>query len=164
MMLLIECIILCAIFSIVILVPLYKNPLEMIASYPTKIRKRVEELEQYKDTINQYKTKHIERKIVGVLIIIFILSGLAWITNDRTFIDAFKHIFILLFTVNLFDFFIRDICFFCHSKRVIIKGTEDMIKEYKDPTQHILGLVVGTFISLSCAGICGLTVELLSKV
>lgn len=30
-----------------------------------------------------------------------------------------------------------------HNKKVIIKGTEEMIKEYKNPRHHIKGAIIG---------------------
>lgn len=36
----------------------------------------------------------------------------------------------------------------CHNKRVIIPGTEDMVKEYKSPVHHIKGAIIGTLIGL----------------
>ena len=42
MVLVIECIIICILFSLGIFIPLYKNPVGEIMSYPKKIRERVE--------------------------------------------------------------------------------------------------------------------------
>jgi hypothetical protein len=52
----------------------------------------------------------------------------------------------MFFVVNLYDLIVLDITIFCHSKKVIIKGTEDMTKEYKNPKHHILGFIKGIFI------------------
>ena len=41
MVLVIECIIICILFSLGIFIPLYKNPVGQIMSYPKKIRERV---------------------------------------------------------------------------------------------------------------------------
>lgn len=53
MILAIECIVLCIVFSLAIMIPLYKNPIGQIMSYPKKIRERVESLPQYKDSIKK---------------------------------------------------------------------------------------------------------------
>ena len=55
MILFIECIVGCLLFTLIILPAQYKDPIKMIMSYPPKIRKRVEELPQYKDSIKKTK-------------------------------------------------------------------------------------------------------------
>ena len=59
MMLFIECVVCCLLFTLVILPAQYKDPINMIMSYPPKIRKRVEELPQYKGTIKQREKSHV---------------------------------------------------------------------------------------------------------
>ena len=51
MILLIECVVCCLIFTCVILPAQYKDPIVMIASYPPEVIRRVESLPQYKGTI-----------------------------------------------------------------------------------------------------------------
>ena len=62
MFLFIVCIILCFLFTLLILIPLYKNPLSNIISYPIAIRKRVELLPEYKDIIGNIKKKNVQKK------------------------------------------------------------------------------------------------------
>ena len=61
------CVILCIVFTLIILPAQYKDPMVMIMSYPPKIIQRVEELPQYKGTIKQREKVHISRKIFGLL-------------------------------------------------------------------------------------------------
>ncbi len=62
MLLLIQCIICCILFTLIILPPLYKDPFVLIKSYPPAIVRRVEELPQYKDVIQKKEKKHIRKK------------------------------------------------------------------------------------------------------
>lgn len=151
MLLIVQCIILCGLFTLMVLPKLYKNPLNCIMSYPTAIRQRVESLPQYQSTIKTHETKHITFKLLFVLLTIILMAVIAWVSGSRTFIKAFTHIFILFFVINLYDLFVLDLWLFCHNKKVIIPGTEDMIKEYKDPVHHIKGAFIGTLISLAIA-------------
>jgi hypothetical protein len=48
MVLAIECIVVCIVFTLIIMPPLYKNPVSQITAYPIAIRKRVESLPEYK--------------------------------------------------------------------------------------------------------------------
>ena len=158
MAIIIECIIACAIFSLAILPPLYKNPVSQIVSYPTAIRKRVEQLPQYADTIQKTEKRHIAAKISGVLIIAVMLVPLTYFAGNVTFWRAFLHIFIITFSVNIYDLVVFDIIMFCHSKKLMIPGTEDMAEEYRSPMHHIRGAVFGTVLSAIVASMtAGLT-------
>lgn len=143
MLLLIECVVACIIFTILVLPPIYKDPMNQIMSYPTKIRKRVESLPEYKNNINKYEKKHVLRKVIAVILFVIILGFISYYSGAKTFIDAFKHTFILFAVVNLYDLIILDIGIFCHSKKSIIPGTEDMINEYKSPWHHVKGFFIG---------------------
>ena len=59
MLLVIQCIVCCVIFTLIILPAQYKDPLCMIASYPPTVRKRVASLPKYKDVITEKEKKHI---------------------------------------------------------------------------------------------------------
>jgi hypothetical protein len=160
MILIIECIILCIIFTLAILIPLYKNPLSKIKAYPTAIRKRVEELPEYKNIVGKIERKHFIIEIIGAFLIALVLAVISYLTDDKTFFQVFINTFILFFVVNLYDLIVLDIIIFCHSKKVIIRVTEDMIKEYKNSKHHIIGFFkgigVGLFVSLLSGGIIGL--------
>ena len=63
MILFIECAVCCLLFTLAILPAQYKDPINMIMSYPPEIIKRVEELPQYKETIKRREKSHIGKKI-----------------------------------------------------------------------------------------------------
>ncbi|OPX42261.1 hypothetical protein CLHUN_39120 [Ruminiclostridium hungatei] len=161
-MLFIQCIVLCIIFTFLILPPLFKNPISQIMSYPPEIRKRVESLPQYKDMLSVTKKKNVFRKIVGTVIAVFLLAGLAYLSGKTTFISAFSHVFILFFVVNLYDLVILDFIVFAHCKKVVIPGTEDMFEAYKNPVHHIKGACKGTVISAVAAVLAGSVVAAMS--
>ena len=58
---------------------------------------------------------------------------------------------------NLYDLVVLDWLWFCHSPRVLLPGTEDMVREYRDPWLHLRGfgkgIGIGAVISLLSAGI-----------
>ena len=157
MILFLECIVGCLLFTLMILPAQYKDPIKMIMSYPPNIRKRVEELPQYKDSIQKREKAHIGKKIFGIVLFVFVFSAVAYFFGCRDFKSAFFHVFILFFVVNLFDLLVLDIGVFCHSKKLRIPGTEDMEKDYKDYFFHAKGTFIGTLfgvvIALASAGI-----------
>lgn len=59
MLLVIQCIVCCVIFTLIILPAQYKDPLCMIASYPPTVRKRVASFPKYKDVITEKEKKHM---------------------------------------------------------------------------------------------------------
>ena len=67
MILFLECIVSCLLFTLMILPAQYKDPIKMIMSYPPNIRKRVEELPQYRDSIQKREKTHIGKKIFGIV-------------------------------------------------------------------------------------------------
>ncbi|MDR1245940.1 MAG: hypothetical protein LBK57_02805 [Clostridiales Family XIII bacterium] len=161
MALLLESVILCGLFTALILPPLYRNPLSQIANYPAAIRARVEVLPRYRDALPQVKSKKRARKIVFVVIAVFALASLAYFSGKRTFGAAFVHLFFLAFAVNLYDLIVLDILIFCRDKRLRIPGTEDMEREYRNPAHHIKSAVKGTAVSVilavPAAGLVALT-------
>lgn len=160
MILLIQSIILCVLFTVMILPAQYKNPLIMIKSYPPNIIKRVEELPQYKDTIVKKEQAHIRKKLFGCVLFVIVLAAVAYFSGCRDFFSAFVHVFLLFFIVNLYDLVVLDWGIFCHSKKLRIPGTEDMEKDYKDYFFHARGAVKGTLRGVIIAALSGGVVAL----
>ena len=162
MTLFIQCIMLCIIFTLLILPPQFKNPLSQITSYPPAIRARVESLPQYRDILHDTKQKNIARKVTGALIAVVILAFLAYYSGKASFLPAFIHVFILFFVVNIYDLVILDLIVFAHSKKVVIPGTEDMVGEYKNPVHHIRGFCKGIIIGAAVAILAAIIVEVIN--
>lgn len=162
MILLIECIIACGIFTLIILPSLYKEPLKHIMSYPKEIRIRVENLPQYKEVIVAKRKRHLSIKLISVLLFAIVLAAVAYLSGANTFTSAYIHVFILFFVVNLYDMVVLDIILFCHSKKTRIPGTEDMEKEYKNPWHHIRGASIGIIIGAVVALLSGSIVHVIS--
>ena len=155
MLLVIECMISCIIFAVIVLPKQYKDPVKYIMSYPPEIRKRVESLPEYKNSIKRTEKKHILKKLIAVFVCVTLLSAVAYFSGAKTFQAAFLHVFILFLAIDLFDVIVLDIGVFCHSKKLRIAGTEDMDKEYKNYLFHvkggIKGIILGVVVSLLSA-------------
>lgn len=162
MILFIESVILCVLYTLMILPPIYKDPLNMIMSYPPEIIKRVESLPQYQDKIQKREKAHIIKKILGIFLFVIVMTTIAYFSGCRNFGSTFVHIFILFFVVNLYDLFVLDWGIFCHSKRLRIQGTEDMEKEYKDYFFHVKGAFIGTVLGVIVAFLSACLIELIS--
>lgn len=160
MILFIECAVCCLLFTLAILPAQYKDPINVIMSYPPKIIKRVEGLPQYKETIQQREKAHISKKIFGLIFFVIVLSVVAYFSGCRNFGTTFIHVFILFLVVNIYDLIVLDWGIFCHSKKLRIPGTEDMEEEYKDYMFHVRGAVVGIVLGLVVALLSGCVIHL----
>lgn len=157
----IQCIVFCALFTLIILPAQYKNPITMIMSYPPNIIKRVESLPEYQGHIKQNEKAHLTKKLFGLIFFVFVLSLIAYYSGCRDFKSTFIHVFTLFFTVNLFDLVILDWGIFCHSQKLRIPGTEDMEKEYKDYFFHFKGFLIGNTLGIIVALLSGGLIHLI---
>lgn len=163
MILFIECAVCCLLFTLAILPAQYKDPINMIMSYPPEIIKRVEELPQYKETIKRREKSHIGKKIFGLIFFVIVLSVVAYFSGCRSFGTTFFHVFTLFFAVNIYDLIALDWGIFCHSKKLRIPGTEDMEKEYKDYWFHVRGASVGIVLGLVVALLSGSIIHIFTN-
>lgn len=155
MLFVIESAVLCALFSVVIILVVGRNPIKGIMSFPKSIRKRVESLPQYSESIQTREQRHISLKIVGALLLVVVFFAVAWFSGQRKFFAAFFYVFGLFTVVNLWDLVVIDWGWACHSKRIRIPGTEDMDKEYRDPWHHLRGFFIGCAIGLAVSLLAG---------
>ena len=136
-----------------------RDPIKTLYNYPPKIQERVKSLDEYKDKIPTQSNK-ITAKITACLIFIAILCILLrYINGYTTFIDSFKYGFILWTIVNLWDLIVLDIIWFCHDKKFVFKGTEDMTKEYHNYLFHIKGFLIGEVLALIVCLIAALIIN-----
>ena len=156
----IETIILGLLFTIMVY-KMSRNPIKELYNYPPKIQERVKSLEQYKNDIPTQKKK-ISVKLVASLIIIIVISLIMkYINGYNSFLDGFKYSFIIWSIINWYDAIVLDCIWFCHDKKFIIKGTEDMVDEYHNYWFHIKGSIIGEIIGLFICLIVGMIVSLL---
>lgn len=160
MILAIECIVLCILFTLIIMPAQYKDPMVMIMSYPPNVIKRVKQLPQYAGCIKEREKKHISKKIFGVFFFATVLAVVAYFSGCRDFVDTFFHVFMLFFVVNLYDMLVLDWGVFCHSKKLRIPGTEDMDEEYTDYLFHAKGAAKGIVIGVVVAILAGVMIAL----
>ena len=155
----VESIALCLIFTIT--VPAYglRNPLSMIDSYPPAIAARAEEL----GLVSRGRKRRAPKVIVGKLAFCLIAAaGLATIlrifNGADTAQSGFVTSYLLWLVVDWYDALVVDCLWFCHSRRCVIPGTEDMTAAYYDYGFHIRQSCIGMLIGLPvCLLVGGLT-------
>ncbi len=158
MLITIESIILCILFTIMVYI-MSKNPINILYNYPPKIQERVKSIDNYKNKIPTNKNKKTIKIFASLFFLIIICLILRYINGYTTFFNSFRYGFLLWTIVNLYDLIILDIIWFCHDKRFIIKGTEDMIKEYHNYLFHIKGFLIGEIIAGFICFLSGLIIN-----
>lgn len=160
MLIVIESIILCGLFTIMVYI-MSKNPIATLYNYPPKIQERVKSLDEYKDKIPTTKNKFAVKITASIFIILVITLILRYINGYTTFIEGFGYGFLIWTVVNIYDAVVIDICWFCQSPKFVFKGTEDMTKEYHNYLFHIKESLKGEIIALFVCTIVGLVIQFL---
>lgn len=158
MILIIESIALCILFTIMVYI-MSRNPIKTLYNYPPKIQERVKTLDEYKDKIPTQKNKGFAKSVASILIIAIISLILRYVNGYRTFIEGFGYGFLLWTIVNIYDAVVMDIIWFCHDPYFVFKGTEDMVDEYHNYWFHIKGSLIGEVLALVICAIVGLVIQ-----
>ena len=159
MIIIIESIILCSIFTIMVYI-ISRNPIKTLYNYPPKIQERVKLLKEYEGKIPTNESKIGSKIIASLIFLIIICFILRYINGYKTFIESFEYGFLLWTIVNLYDLIVLDIIWFCHDNFFVFKGTEDMEKEYHNYWFHIKGFFIGEFLALIICSLAGLIISL----
>ena len=151
MLILIETIVLCLVFTIMVYI-MSKDPIKTLYNYPPKIQERVKSLSKYKNKIPTTKNMLVAKIGVSIFIIILVSLIMRYINGYTTFIDSFKASILIWTIINVYDALVLDCFWFCQSKKFVFEDTEDMIKEYHNYFFHIkeslIGEVIGTIVCI----------------
>ncbi len=158
MIILIESIILCVLFTIGVYV-MSRNPIKSLYNYPPKIQEREKELEEYKDLIPTKKDKVSTKLITSIIFLIILCLILKYINGYNTFFESFIYGFLLWTIVNLYDLVVLDIIWFCHDKHFIFNGSEDMVDEYHNYWFHTKGFFIGEVLAIIICSLAGLIIQ-----
>lgn len=164
MVILFESIIACLLFTIFVIPSCIKNPLSWIDDYPPAIAKKVQQLGLIEKGNIQKSKNVIIKKIIFSIIVILLATFVIFKFNEAdTFWKGFLFSYIIWFIVDWYDAIVIDCLWFCHSKKVVIVGTEGM-KEYKDYLFHIKGSLKGMILGIPICLIIGICIEILMLV
>ena len=158
MVILIECIVLCLVFTLLVCI-IAKNPIATLYNYPPKIQERVKLLDEYKDKIPTNKNKVVAKTFASLMIVVIVSLILKYINGYTTFNEAFFASVIIWTVVNIYDAVVMDIIWFCHDTRFRFKGTEDMEDEYTNYMFHIKESLKGEIIGVCVCIVVGLVVH-----
>lgn len=155
-----ESIVLCILFTVMVYI-MARDPIKTLYNYPPKIQERVQSLDEYKDKIPTKENKFVAKIIASIIFLIIICLILRFINGYTSFLESFGYGFLLWTIVNLYDAIVLDIIWFCHDKRFIFKGTEDMQDEYHNYWFHIKGFFIGEALALIICSLAGVIIQFL---
>lgn len=156
---LIESLVICVLFTVVVFIGVSKKPAECINDWPPAVKARIkaENLFEVKDV--RITKKEVLRKIFGCLIFVVIIGLLLkYVNKISTFWAGVFTSYGIWFIVDWWDAFVVDvIC--CKCRKVRIAGTETWDKEYNNLWFHIKMSFVGMGLGVPFALLVGLFVQ-----
>ena len=158
MILVIESVVLCLAFTLMVYI-MSREPIKTLYNYPPKIQERVKSLEEYKDQIPTQENKVVAKCAASLLFVVILSLIMRFVNGCTTCAQAFAGGFVLWTIVNLYDALVLDILWFCHDPYFVFKGTEDMVEEYHNYWFHIKGFFIGEALALVVCALAGLVVQ-----
>lgn len=156
MILLMEMIACCLLFSAIVILGTKKNPLSGLHNMPVALQERVASLPQYQNVKVVRTKERILKKIPALLIVAVLFTGLIYESGARSFLQGFVNAFLLWLVIKLYVVFVLYCGWLAHTPSAWIPGTEDMKECYQDyiffmksiPRSLLAGAVVAALIGL----------------
>ena len=156
MVFLIESLIACALFTFFVFL-MSRDPVKTIFNYPPAIIERCDKLGLV-DASNKPGGVGFYVKKLTAMVVFGVLLGLLvrYVNGCTSFWSGCLTAYALWVVVNWWDAIVMDCLWFCHDKRFIIPGTEDMVNDYHDYWFHIRGALIGMLLGVPAALAAGL--------
>ena len=158
----IECPVIAIPFSLMVVIILNKDPVNMIVNYPPEIQAEYYRSQGFEAQKQKLSAKNYIAKAIFMVVALAVVVGLAYLAGARSFLDGFIAsicYFLALFAV---DTFIIDWIFFARVKRWRLPGTEHMDKEYAQKWFHVKDCLPMIPVFLVCAVLVGLIIMKIS--
>lgn len=158
----IELLVLFALFTLMVVPKVLKNPVSMVHDYPPDIYRRALELGLVQEAQNRRSKAFLAKRMISV-VVIGILFGFVvhYVNGANRFLAGAGYTYLLWTAANWYDALVIDCLWFCHSKKVVIPGTEGMAG-YRDYLFHIKAALKGMVLGIPSALVAGLVVWLIA--
>ena len=133
----VECLAIAIPFSLMVVIMLNKDPVNMIVNYPPEIQAEYYRSQGMEAKKEKLTAKNYIAKVIFMVVALAVMVGLSELAGAHSFLDGF--IAALCYAIALFivDTFIIDWIFFARVKRWRLPGTEHMDKEYAQKWFHV---------------------------
>ena len=147
-------------FSLMVMIPLCKNPVWWIHDYPEEIQ------EKYFETHERIPTRLVSKPVVikkgiALLMIAVVFIAMALWAGAQDFWSGFLCSYGIFVIINVYDCVFLDWVLFANLKAVRLPGTEHMDKEYRQKLFHVKRGMIGMGLGLLPSVITGLVIMLL---
>ncbi|PNT92076.1 hypothetical protein CDQ83_00360 [Clostridium thermosuccinogenes] len=137
----IECVIMMAVFGVLVFGMLLINPISFINDYPPEIQEEYYR-SQHKEKIKKKLTViMIIKKVVALILFAFIFAWMAHMAGAVSFVQGLFAVYGYIIVLAVFDTCILDWVLFPRIKRVRLPGTEHMDKEYHQKLFHVKAML-----------------------
>jgi len=158
---LIELAALFALFTLIVVPKVLRNPVSMVHDYPPDIYNKAVELGLVKASQDRRSKTFLAKRGISVAVIGIVFGFVVHYFNGAdSFLEGAGFTYLLWTAANWYDALVIDCLWFCRSKRVVIPGTEGMAG-YKDYLFHIRGALKGMLLGIPSAIAAGLVVMLI---
>lgn len=138
-----------------------KNPLDTVYDMPEPIINRCLELKLIDETKKATSPQTKAKKGCAALVIAVMLALILYFVNHaENFLDGFVISYLIWFVIDWYDCIVIDWGWVCHSKKIIIPGTEDLVDSYKDYKFHAIQSLKGMALGLPVCALVGLLVQI----
>lgn len=157
----IETIILTVLFTAAVLFN-SKNPVDTVYDMPQPIIDRCLELGLIDETKKADSKETRFKKLTASIIIALVLALILYFVNGaENFLQGFLVSYIIWLVIDWYDCIVIDWGWVCHSRKIIIPGTEDLVDSYKDYRFHAIGSLKGMALGLPVCALVGLLVQII---
>lgn len=140
-----------------------RNPVDTVYDMPEPIINRCLELKLIDETKKSTSPQTKAKKGCAAFVIAIILALILYFVNHaENFLEGFAISYIIWFIIDWYDCIVIDWGWVCHSNKIIIPGTEDLVEAYKDYKFHFIGSLKGMILGLPVCLFVALFVQVLN--
>ncbi len=132
-----ECVIMCLSFCIIVFGMLLVNPLTFISDYPPEIQERYYKSQNKEATKEKLTIIMKVKKVVALIVFACLFAWMAHTAGASTFLQGLLAVYGYIIILFSFDTFFMDWVLFANIKRIRLPGTENMEKEYHQKWFHV---------------------------
>lgn len=157
----VECLVICIPFSLMVVIMLNKDPVNMIVNYPPEIQAEYYRSQGLESQKQKLSAKNYIAKAIFMVAALAVMVGFSELAGAHSFLDG--AIAAVCYELALFvvDTFIIDWIIFARVKRWRLPGTEHMDKEYAQKWFHVKDCFPMVPVFLAAAALNGLIVMLI---